>query len=196
MEMKFKEIDLLESRLDILPEHTLEEQREIKQSIMKDGQKVPVVVDQKGFVVDGKLRFEILRDLGKECKYTVEKFKTESDVIRYMLVANLQRRNLNTFQKIEAHVMLYNALSRQLQKEHKKGAGVKIANKIKALDIFAEEMKISARTIGSSFWLMKHAPLEILAQLRNGTISINKAWVCVSFHLPFIFSGTLDVTSF
>jgi hypothetical protein len=168
-------IEIKESRLEIIPEHTEEERRELKHSIMIEGQHIPIVIDQNARVVDGRARFEICQELGRECKFTIEHFKNESDAVRFIIVTNLKRRNLNTFRRVESYMELYKILS----KEKAKNRGIKQDNPKKTVEIIADESKISARTIQSAMWLIKHADEQTISSLRNDNQSINGAWLRV-----------------
>jgi hypothetical protein len=171
---KTVEISIKESRLDIIPEHTQEERRELKHSIMIEGQKIPIVIDQNACVVDGRARFEICQELGRECKFTIEHFKNESDAVRFMITTNLKRRNLNIFRRIESYMELYKILSAE---KHSNRGKRDIEKPKKTVEIIADESKISARTISSAMWLLKHADEITLNGLRTDRESINGAWL-------------------
>ena len=52
--------------LDLVPRPTTEEYTVLKESLILEGQKDPIVINSKGIILDGHTRYEILTDIGKK----------------------------------------------------------------------------------------------------------------------------------
>jgi ParB-like chromosome segregation protein Spo0J len=52
----------------MVPELSPEEYESLKQSIMKDGLYVPIIVNQNGIILDGHHRYKACQELGIEPK--------------------------------------------------------------------------------------------------------------------------------
>ena len=83
----------------IFPEMPAAEFAALKASIAEHGVEVPIIVDQKGAVVDGYHRSRACDELGVFCPREVRKFKNEAEKFELSLRLNCSRRHLNQKQK-------------------------------------------------------------------------------------------------
>jgi hypothetical protein len=60
----------------IVPRPSKEEYEALKASLMKDGQRDPLIIDDHGAILDGYTRYEILLHLKKELKFEARSFLT------------------------------------------------------------------------------------------------------------------------
>jgi hypothetical protein len=89
----------------LLPPLSPDEFESLKQSIKQNGQRLPIIVNNQGIILDGHHRFRACQELGIEPKYTIttEEFSDKKllDETLFVMDCNLPRRNLNNFQKAE-----------------------------------------------------------------------------------------------
>jgi ParB-like chromosome segregation protein Spo0J len=85
----------------MVPELSPEEYESLKQSIMKDGLYVPIIVNQNGIILDGHHRYKACQELGIEPKTIVKEFGDKLDEQLFVIDCNLIRRQLNNFQRTE-----------------------------------------------------------------------------------------------
>lgn len=75
-----------------IPEDNDYRQR-LKESMIEEGQRDPITVNQHGIILDRHVRFDICREIGLEAKYTVKHFENELEEHAWVAKANLQRRH-------------------------------------------------------------------------------------------------------
>ena len=171
-------------------------------SIKENGIREPLTINRKNIVLDGHLRYK------KAEKYKIElipiKVKHFEDLLeeeKYVIECNLQRRQLNTYQKIELGIKLL-AIEKQIAKKRQKEEGAKYGRGKKktlasseAKDIESplaskeangkkgKSAKIVAKKVGTSLSTMekgivieKKASKEMKEKLRKGTITVNSAY--------------------
>lgn len=85
---------------------------ELRDSIESEGQLTPVIVNQQYILVDGHRRVECLRQLNRKAPVEVRHFTDSVEEIRLIYAANLHRRHLSEFARIEA-VVHYEPLFRE-----------------------------------------------------------------------------------
>jgi len=87
---------------DILPPLAEIDYQTLKSSIARDGQKVPILIDEDtGEVVDGRHRLRACQELGIEPLFERRRFATPHDVERAHVLLNLARRHLSREQRQE-----------------------------------------------------------------------------------------------
>lgn len=193
LELSQLQIKVDEEYFDIVPRPNNKERRGIKQSILGDGQLTPIIVNEKGIILDGHTRFEICEELRIKPKFIVKKFKTKKEERKFVIMTNIARRSLTKFQKIEMAWEIYEnekerALVRMSWRSDKqsqaegtqKGTKVKLPDHLKKQgnsgEIFAKYMDTGHTVIGQVEWLKNHAKKATLQKLREGEISISRAY--------------------
>lgn len=176
--MKARDIQIKDEYLDLIPRLTSSERRSLKFSIQDDHQLVPIVVNEKGFILDGHTRFDICQELQRIPRFIIKKFKSEYDEKKFIIMSNIARRQLNKFQKIEMAWDLYDiekerAHKREYWKLYYKTPPKAIGN---AMEVFGKYMDTGHTTIHQVEWLRNNSSKKTLKQLREGTISITKAY--------------------
>jgi ParB-like chromosome segregation protein Spo0J len=100
-ELAQEDIHINEEYQALIPPLSREEYKALKHSIATEGQRIKIIVNESGEVLDGHTRFKILKELDREIRFEVLKFpniETERD---FVIQSAILRRNLNAFQKIE-----------------------------------------------------------------------------------------------
>src|SRR5579872_1506942 len=83
-----------------------EEDLALENSIRTEGQRDLIVVNEGYVVLDGHRRYRACTKLGIPPKYEIRHFSSKLEEKRFVIRANVQRRQLTPFQKAEAGVLL------------------------------------------------------------------------------------------
>jgi len=179
---------------DFIPRPNEEDRRKLKESIIKDGVQIPIIVNDEGFILDGHTRYEICLELGIESTIPIEikKFHNEEAERKFVVMTNLARRQLNKFQKVELSWPLFElekkrALERECWKtnaalcktDKKTGKIIKAKKKIKeglSAELFGKKIGIGKTLINQVEYLKKNASKELLLKCRNNETSVCKAY--------------------
>jgi hypothetical protein len=90
-----------EDYFGLFPRMSKTEMDRLVKSIKKNGQFVPIAVNNKGIVLDGHSRIEACNILKIDPHYNVFTFKTEEEELDFVVASNLVRRHLSDVQKYE-----------------------------------------------------------------------------------------------
>lgn len=167
------EIQVKATYKNLVPRLAPEERKALKESIQIHGQREPIVINEKGIILDGHTRFEICQDLGLTPKVRIEKFVTETLERGYVIEANLKRRQLNDFQKVELAQSLYHELREDGFKRRRGHTGKYVGRSDVNL---GREIGVGRAQVAYSLYLLKHARPDELKRLRNGTLAITTAY--------------------
>jgi len=172
---KFK-LRIKEEYRKLLPPLSPAEYEALKNSIKINGLLNPIDVNPEGIILDGIHRYRACTELGIQPKYTIKKFDDPLEEKKFVIEANLMRRQLTTFQRIEASLPLIE-IERELAKKRML-AGNPIPNlgKGRTTEIVAEKIGISHGLLEMALWLIKNAPKEELDKLRSGEKSISRLY--------------------
>jgi site-specific DNA-methyltransferase (adenine-specific) len=103
--------------LPILPQETIDG---LRKSIQTDGCTDPIIVWKgQGIVIDGHNRLQICTELGIPYAVQEMEFESKEDAAKWIIERQINRRNLNTFQRIEASLMLYGEYFQDLAKKNR-----------------------------------------------------------------------------
>lgn len=109
-------ISFKEEYFDMIPRPITEERQLLKESILEDGLTDEIKININGEVLDGHTRIEICEELGWKNpqtekpiipKYLVKEFENKEKEAEYVIISNLMRRHLNSFQKVRLASKLY-----------------------------------------------------------------------------------------
>lgn len=176
------EITISDNYYNLVPRPTLEERKALKESIIIHGQREPIIINENGVILDGHTRFEICSDLGLEPKYRIEKFETETLEIGYVIEANLKRRHLTSFQKIELSYVLYLAMKEDAiergRSNLKSYSGKLTKNNIvgRTTDNLGREIGVGRNALQMGLYIIKNGDDKLKKSLRNGSVSITMAY--------------------
>lgn len=176
---KISKFKVNEEYLGIVPRPTKEEYKSLRDSIDVEGQKDPIVVNSQLTILDGHTRHEILCNLGREIEYRIKDFDSIEDERYYVVETNLNRRQLNTFQKIELSRILYEDIRKQLKERVKKFAnrGDPEGKHLTWRKILSKQIGVGENQCQQAMALIKHNDFELLCNLREGKISIEQAYM-------------------
>lgn len=162
---------------DLVPRPTKHEFQILNESIMKNGQREPIVISKNHFILDGYTRFEICQNLGIDPIYRVMKFDTYEEEEAYVVEANMERRNVNNFQKLEIYHSYYEKLKKKAQTERVRDENGRVTGQkvygTRSVNILAEKLKMSVNQVQCGIWLINNASPRIKTRLRNGRSTIN-----------------------
>jgi hypothetical protein len=165
---------------DLVPRPSKHEMQILTESIMKNGQREPIIVSKNYFILDGHTRFEICQNLGIKIKYRVMSFDSYEEEESYVVEANMERRNVNNFQKLEIYHNYYELLKKKTSSERtrdEKGrvTGQKVIG-TRSVNILAEKLKMSINQVQCGLWIINNASSTVKAKLRSGNETINHAF--------------------
>lgn len=157
----------------------------LKQSIEEDGLQEAISVNKEGKILDGHTRYQICQMLEIPVKYIVKTFKNLDEERKYVITANLKRRQLNQFQQFE----LVEALRNQMIHERNLKRGKEIwktrrgEQPVKPRYHYEEstDHQISEMTglghgqIEACVYVKAHGNEKLINSVRNGEITTNKA---------------------
>jgi ParB-like chromosome segregation protein Spo0J len=173
----------------LLPRMSDKEFAELKASIEAEGQHYPIIVNENLEVLDGHHRFRACLELNVEPDFEVRKFEDKLKEKKFVIEANLRRRNLNNFQLVELAVPLLEiekALAKQRQAQGgKNGRNIQLGIapedtkptvKAKATEVIAKKAGVSTRTFERGKKILEEASEEDKEMLREGKTSISKVY--------------------
>lgn len=107
----------------LLPSLSQPESEALKRSIREDGLHYPIIANKHGIVLDGHNRLKVCRELGIKPRFEVRDFCNDRlEEKKFVIVADLRRRRLNDFQKIELSQPLL-SIQRLLARQRQVRAG-------------------------------------------------------------------------
>ncbi|NIS95435.1 MAG: ParB N-terminal domain-containing protein [Nitrosopumilaceae archaeon] len=116
-----KDIKIVKQHMEAIPRPIPEQYESIKQSIKKDGQQDPVVVNEKMELIDGYTRLKICKELGIRIYFKEIRFEDRFEELKFSMRANLHRRQLKPFQKVMMYQHIYEEEKRRAQKRIEEG---------------------------------------------------------------------------
>lgn len=167
---------------DLVPRPTKQELQILNESIMKNGQREPIVVSKNYFILDGHSRFEICQNLGIDPIYRVMKFDTYQQEESYVIESNMERRQVSNFQKLEIYYEYYEKIKKQVQSQKNRDSHGRIISMDKnvrgtrSIEILADKLKMSVNQVQCGLWIINNASENHKIRLRNGSTTINKTY--------------------
>ena len=173
-----KILKINEQYLDSVPRPTVEEYKSMRDSIDMEGQKDPIVINDKGIILDGHTRYDILTSLGREIDYRIKQFDNIEDEKYYVIECNLNRRSFNAFQKLELSQKLQDQIRKQMKDrqrlgENYDGGDGKHLNWRKEL---SKRVGIGENTCQQGYAVLKSNNIELITNCREGKLSILEAY--------------------
>ena len=163
--------------LALVPRLSKEEMQILTESIMKNGQREPITVSKNYFILDGHSRFEICQNLGMKVKCRVMSFDSYEEEEAYVVEANMERRNVNNFQKLEIYQNYYKVLKKKAQIERTRDEKGRVTGQkvygTRSVNVLADKLRMSVNQVQCGLWLIDNASPVIKAKLRNGNSTIN-----------------------
>jgi len=167
---------------DLVPRPNQDDRHALKQSIISDGQLMPITVNEKGVILDGHTRYEICQELDIMPNYVVKHFESEEEERKFIIMSNLTRRHLSKFQRIELAWEIYE-IEKKRAYERWSGQGGNAERRANAprkegnaAEIFGRYLGTGHTAVNAVEFLLKNADAEMLTKLRSGEISIARAY--------------------
>ena len=162
----------------LVPEIPAPEFEAFKSDIKERGQLVPITVNNQGIILDGHHRFRACQQLGIECNYTELNFDNKLLEKLFVIDANLKRRHLNSFQRIEL-ALSSKSILQEIAKRNESlgGKGVRNLTPLRRVDReIGRFAGVSYDTVRKVELISNVARQELLIKLRSGGESINGAY--------------------
>jgi len=152
----------------------------LKDSLAKHELYQPIDVNTHGTVLEGHHRLRACEELGVEPTVNVRDFDDNLKEKAFVLETNIVRRQLNSFQKIELSKPLQE-LEAELARKREVGGKALSSDELRgqARDIVAKRIGVSPTTYQRGLTLARDAPEELKRKLRNGSATINGAYLTV-----------------
>lgn len=173
----------------LVPPLTKEEYEKLKEDIQKHGQLEPIKVNSKGEILDGYSRNQICSNLGITPKFEVKTFENKLLEKRYVIAANIYRRQLNTFQRVELELAL-EPIDKEIAKQNiianlPTTNNTNSQNSVNRLgrqgvnESTAKRAKASHETVRQVKAILEKGSEEMKNQLRADKIKINRAFKAI-----------------
>ena len=177
-----KHVKINDHFFELVPRPTKKEMQILTESIMQNGQREPIVLNHNHFILDGHSRFEVCQNLGIEPKCRIMKFDSYEEEEAYVVECNMQRRQVNNFQKIEIYYKYYEKIKKNVQSKKQRDSHGRIMGMNKgvsgtrSIEILADKLKLPVNQVQCGIWLIKNTNEKYKIKLRTGSITINKAF--------------------
>lgn len=192
MENRVKEPIIDEVLSHVFPPLPLMDEMLLAESIKENGVIHPLIIWKgKGILVDGHNRFKICRELGiPYCTQEME-FADVNAAKTWMIKNQLGRRNINAFVKVELVLPLRDSLieegrRRKGWKRRLRDDPSDLMNHEKHFDTQSFLAELSGLSVGTYYcaqWLIKNAPESTKEALREGDLSIYRAFTMTKWLL-------------
>ena len=158
---------------------TPEEYESMKESIKKNGLWLPIIVNEKGIILDGHTRYKICKELGIPLKHAERKFENEWVEKKFVIESNLRRRQLNDFQKSELGIPLQRINQEISKLKMSEGGKTKVQSNDKPFHAgveTAKEIGVPSSTFERAKKIINTAPEDLKQKLRDGKTTIFKEY--------------------
>jgi ParB-like chromosome segregation protein Spo0J len=174
------------------------EYEDLKESIVKNGLLVPIIVNTNGEILDGHNRHKICQELNIRAQFVVKRFEDPDMERLYVIESNLKRRQLTDAERVELGMTLepiYKELARKRQlaalnvgdsKPVQSTEAPSISNEVNGYDIKTPEGSVNeqvAKQVGmSETKYFKGKTVEeqgsepVKSAWKSGKISTHKAY--------------------
>ena len=181
--LKLSEMKFNKEYQRLIPVLSTAEYDTVKDSISKQGVKIPIELNENLEVLDGHNRTQISMELGFELiSARIHNFNGDSLAEKeFIIMCNLNRRQLNPFQRIELVTKMepiQAELARIRQHAGKTTTLVQNCTKVKGriIDILAKQAHVSSMTYVKGREILRKAPNENIHKLRNDQAKIDKVY--------------------
>lgn len=89
----------------------------LRNSMQMVGQRIPIIVDKDGNIIDGHHRFEICRELGIEPEFEIQDFESEEQKLKTIVDVNSARRHYNKWELFESVITKKPIIEAQVKDE-------------------------------------------------------------------------------
>jgi DNA modification methylase/ParB-like chromosome segregation protein Spo0J len=158
--------------------YTSPEYSSLKESVGKNGQYSPIIINSQGILLDGYHRFKACQELGIEPKILVQDFKDNLREQLFVIESNLQRRQMNRFQRAELALKakpILEAIARN--NESLGGKGVRIQTPLGRVDVeIGKRAGVGRDTVRKVEIISQGDDEDLKEKARKGQFTINQAF--------------------
>ena len=168
---------------ELIPPLTNEEYKGLEESILAEGCRDALVV-WNDTLIDGHNRYKICTEHNVAFQTVQRDFTDRDEALLWIMRNQLSRRNLNDFQRIEIVRKCEDAVKAQAKERQRGGqGGILLQEKLpeaniekQSRDTLGAMAGVSGKTYEHATAVLDNAPEEVIQAVRNGDISINKAY--------------------
>jgi len=160
----------------LLPKLPKEEYEALKESIRKNGLYNPITVNPDGVILDGHHRYRACQELGVKPRVEILDLGDPLLEKRYVVEANLVRRHLTTFQKVEMALPLIEIERELARRRMLRGDPRQKFAEGKATEVVGRKIGVSHEIVRQALWLIENAPREEVEKLRRGERAISNLY--------------------
>lgn len=149
----------------------------LRASIKAHGQYHPIIINQNGTILDGHHRYKVCQELQLEPKFEVKTFSDQYHEKLFVIDSNLERRQLNDFQRTELQ-LVREPILKKIAKDNQE-AGISTNSRLGRQGVnqaVGERAGVGHDSVRKVKLIIQEAPQELLERVRSGQISINKAY--------------------
>ena len=171
-----QEITFSDYYYDIIPRPTGEEWHALDHSIEINGLQEPIVINEKGVILDGYSRYEICQNRNVPIETRVKSFETREEELRYVLEVNATRRQLNAFQRVELFYDIFEVYKTQAKDNHANSNNDEKKFPIGgSINRYSELVGVGQKRTHLAVKIIESDNEDLKQQCRDGTITIFKA---------------------
>ena len=182
--VRSKKFKILGEFRKLLPSLTPEESKALEDSIRREGLREPLVIwKERGILVDGHNRNDICKKLKIKPETREQSFGNKKAVKLWILDNQAGRRNMTTFQRIEAILELKDTIAAEAKKNQQKGGGVykKVDKPVHTYKILGEKTGVSHVQVRKAEAILGKVVEGVVSDrdiddLRKGKVKINKIY--------------------
>jgi len=169
-------IKINEDYQNMIPSPSGDETSEILNSLKKNGQKHPVVVNSKNMdLVDGYTRYGLLKSLKMKIWYEKREFKNEKDIMNFILISNVLRRHLRPFDKVRLFRPIYDMEKKEAYDRLKKISRHRTKEETgSALEKFSDQLKISPTTAKNALVVIDKGTPSQIRKVHDRLVSLTR----------------------
>jgi len=179
MSLKLEDITISEEYEKLVPSLPTEEYNQLKSSIRTNGLYLPIIINQKGIVLDGHHRHRICNELNIQGKYKVKNFDNKTDEIIFVGECNLQRRQLTPLQRIALVVKLepfYKVKAKERMNSGKKSDPTQIFAEGEIRKILGNKANVSHTQYEKGKKILETNNVELISNINDGKKTISKVY--------------------
>lgn len=143
----------------------------------------PIVITRNHTIIDGYARWKLAQQQGRTTFLCIEYDLTEAKALRWLIQSHRPSRGLNAFSRVVLALDLEPLLHERAQSNQQAGGqykGSSYLTEAERVDVRSEIAAVAGVSVGNVTkvkQLAKTAHPDVLQALRNGEISIHRAWL-------------------
>lgn len=176
IQYKVSDIIIKKKYAQIVPRPSKTDSEHIFNSIKKDGINLPLVINEKGVLLDGHTRIGFAKRLKFETvPVIIKKFENELLEFLFVIDINVSRRNLTEGQRSHLIVACLDIEEKLAKQRMIEGT----TEKARATEKVAVRFNMSPRNVDKVRKIIREGPKEVVEQYRNGKLTTNAAYQAV-----------------